>query len=79
MNISTELSILLFWREEILMICFMFYLHCLNNKEKLLKLSIYKKMQFTLNLRIWISINFKMEINILQKRGWGGIRFSWHL
>ena len=50
MNISTELSILfmllwweeisLFWREEIktkekiLMICFIFYLNCLNDKEK---------------------------------------------
>ena len=49
MNISTELSILfmLFWREEIktkekiLMICFIFYLNCLNDKEKWLKLSIY--------------------------------------
>ena len=47
MNISTELSILfmLFWQEEekILMICFIFYLNCLNDKEKWLKLSIYKK------------------------------------
>ena len=50
MNISTELSILfmlfwweeisLFWREEIktkekiLMICFIFYFNCLNDKEK---------------------------------------------
>ena len=45
MNISTELSILfmLFWQEEekILMICFIFYLKCLNDKGKELKLSIY--------------------------------------
>ena len=50
MNISTRLSflfmlfwreeIMLFWREEIktkekiLMICFIFYLSCLNDKEK---------------------------------------------
>ena len=51
MNISTKLSILfmLFWWEEIktkeniLIICFIFYLNCLNDKEKALKLSIYKK------------------------------------
>ena len=42
-------EIMLFWRKEIktkeniLMICFIFYLNCLNDKEKLLKLSIYKK------------------------------------
>lgn len=62
MNISTKLSILfmLFWREKvktkekILMICFIFYVNCLNDKEKMLKLSIYKKIQFPLNLRIWI-------------------------
>ena len=68
MNISTELSILfmLFWREEIktkekiLMICFIFYLNCLNDKEKWLKLSIYiKKIQFPLSLGIWISTYFK--------------------
>ena len=68
MNISIELSILfmlfwrkemiLFWREEIktkeniLMICFIFYLNCLNDKEKGLKLSIYKKIQFSLSLGI---------------------------
>ena len=62
MNISTALSILfmlfwwkeimLFWREEIktkekiLMICFICYLNCLNDKEKLLKLSTYKKYNF---------------------------------
>ena len=62
MNTSIELSILfmLFWREEImlfwqkeikkkekiLMICFMIYLNYLNDKEKLLKLSIYKKYNF---------------------------------
>ena len=42
MNVSTELSILfmLFWQEEIkikekiLMICFIFDLNCLNDKEK---------------------------------------------
>ena len=53
-NISTELSILfmLFWREKvktrenILMICFIFYLNCLNDKEKWLKLLIYKKYNF---------------------------------
>ena len=59
MNISTALSFLflVFWREEImlfwqediktkekiLMICFIFYLSYLNDKEKGLKLSIYKK------------------------------------
>ena len=68
MNISTELSILfmLFWQEEIkikenkLMIYFIFYLNCLNDKEKLLKLSIYiKKIQFPLSLGIWISTYFK--------------------
>ena len=50
MNISIELSILfmLFWQEEIkirekiLIICFIFDLNCLNDKEKWLKLSIYK-------------------------------------
>ena len=42
-------EIMLFWwkeiktKENILMICFIFYLNCLNDKEKLLKLSIYKK------------------------------------
>ena len=62
MNTSIELSILfmLFWREEImlfwqkeikkkekiLMICFMIYLNYLNDKEKWLKLSIYKKYNF---------------------------------
>ena len=62
MNISTELSIIfmllwwkeiiLFWREEIKtkekisMICYIFYLNCLNDIEKLLKLSIYKKYNF---------------------------------
>ena len=62
MNISTALSILfmlfwwkeimLFWQEEkktkekILMICFICYLNCLNDKEKLLKLSTYKKYNF---------------------------------
>jgi len=54
MNISIELSILLvlFWREEIKtkekisMICFIFYLNCLNDKDKGLKLSIYKKYNF---------------------------------
>ena len=58
MNISTELSILftLFWREEIMLFwqedkdkgkyindLFYIYLNCLNDKEKWLKLSIYKK------------------------------------
>ena len=51
MNISIELFIIfmLFWwkeiktKEKILMICFIFYLNCLNDKENLLKLSIYKK------------------------------------
>ena len=28
------------------MICFIFYLNCLNDKEKGLKLSIYKKYNF---------------------------------
>ena len=43
---------ILFWREnikireKILMICFTFYLNCLNDKEKGLKLSIYKKYNF---------------------------------
>ena len=62
MNISIALSILfmlfwwkeimLFWQEEkktkekILMICFICYLNCLNDKEKLLKLSTYKKYNF---------------------------------
>ena len=62
MNISTALSILfmlfwwkeimLFWQEEkktkekILMICSICYLNCLNDKEKLLKLSTYKKYNF---------------------------------
>ena len=54
MNISIELSILfmLFWQEEmktkekILMIYFIFYLNYLNDKNKGLKLSIYKKYNF---------------------------------
>ena len=62
MNISTKLSILfmlfrqkeimLFMREKIktkekiLIIYFIFYLNCLNDKEKLLKLLIYKKYTF---------------------------------
>ena len=58
-NILIELSILfmLFWREKIktkrkiLMICFIFYLNCLNDKEEGLKLSIYKKN----------TISFKLE------------------
>ena len=43
---------MLFWREKIktrekiLMICFIFYLNCLNDKEKWLILSIYKKYYF---------------------------------
>ena len=43
---------MLFWweeiktKEKILMICFIFYLNCLNDKEKWLKLSIYKKYNF---------------------------------
>ena len=51
-------EMILFWREEIktkeniLMICFIFYLNCLNDKEKGLKLSIYKKIQFSLSLGI---------------------------
>ena len=42
---------MLFWREKIkikekiLMICFIFYLNCSNDKEKWLKMSIYKKIQ----------------------------------
>ena len=60
MNISIELSILfmLFWQEEIkirekiLIICFIFDLNCLNDKEKWLKLSVYKKIQFLLSLGI---------------------------
>ena len=41
-----------FWWEvikikgKILMICFIFYINCLNDKEKLIKLSIYKKYNF---------------------------------
>ena len=50
---------MLFWWENILMICFIFYLNCLNNKEKLLKFSIYKKYNFLLNLGIWILICLK--------------------
>ena len=34
------------------MICFIFYLNCLNDKEKWLKLSIYKKYNF---LKVWES------------------------
>ena len=51
-------EMILFWREEIktkdniLMICFIFYLNCLNDKEIGLKLSIYKKIQFSLSLGI---------------------------
>ena len=43
---------MLFWREEIkirekiLMIYFIFYLNCLNDKKSGLKLSIYKKYNF---------------------------------
>ena len=43
---------MLFWqketktKEKILMIDFIFYLNCLNDKEKGLKLSIYKKCSF---------------------------------
>ena len=68
-NISTELSILcmLFWqekikikiREKILMICFIFYLNCLNDKEKGLKFLIYKKIQIPVSLGIWILTYFK--------------------
>ena len=49
---------MLFWwekikiKEKILMICFIFYLNRLNDKENGLKLSIYKKIQFPLRLRI---------------------------
>ena len=32
--------------EKILMIYFIFYLNCLNNKENLLKLLIYKKKKY---------------------------------
>ena len=46
---------MLFWREKIktkekiLMICFIFYLNCLNDKENGFKLLIYKKkLQFPL-------------------------------
>ena len=54
MNILTELSIMfmLFWweeiktKEKILIICFIFYLNYLNDKEKGLKLLIYKKYNF---------------------------------
>ena len=83
MNISTELSILfmLFWQEEIktkenkLMICFIFYLNCLNDKEKLLKLSIYiKKIQFPLSLGIWISTYFKGNPYSYQNGVKGGIQ-----
>ena len=68
MNILIELSILsmLFWREKIktkeniLMICFIFYLNYLNDKKKWLKLSINKKkIQFPLNLGIQIPACFK--------------------
>ena len=47
-----SIKFVLFWqekkkiREKILMICFIFYLNCLNDKEKKLKLSIYKKYNF---------------------------------
>ena len=70
--ILIELSILfmLFWwkkiktRENILMICFIFYLSCLNDKEKRLKLSIYKKkIQFSLSLGIWIPTSFKDNLH----------------
>ena len=37
---------MLFWQKKILMICFIFYFNYLNDKEKLLKLSIYKKYNF---------------------------------
>ena len=50
MNISIELStqFMLFWQEEIktkekiLIFFLIFYLNCLNDKERMLKLSIYK-------------------------------------
>ena len=43
---------MLFWwekikiKEKILMICFILYLNCLNDKENELKLSMYKKYNF---------------------------------
>ena len=46
------LAFMLLWREEIktkkeiLIICFMFYFYWLNNKGKMVKLSIYNKCNF---------------------------------
>ena len=83
MNISIELSILfmLFWQEEIkirekiLIICFIFDLNCLNDKEKWLKLSVYKKIQFLLSLGIWIPTCFKGNPHSYRNRVEGESRF----
>ena len=48
------------------MICFIFYFNYLNDKEKWLKLSIYKKkIQFPLSLGIWILTYFKRKSTFL--------------
>ena len=86
-NILTKLSILfmLYWREKIktrkkiLMIYFIFYLNCLNDKEKGLKLSIYKKYNFLYTWESGYPLILK-RIYISIERGLKGkSRFSWHL
>ena len=76
---------MLFWwekikiREKILMICFIFYLNCLNDKEKQLKLLIYKKYNF---LYAWESkyLSVLKKIHIPTERDLKGeSKFSWHL
>ena len=66
---------MLFWREEIktkekiLMICFIFYLSCLNDKEKWLKLSIYKKNSIFFKFGNLDTHLFKRKSTFLLKRG----------
>ena len=58
-------------REKILMIYFIFYLNCLNDKKKWLKLSIYKKYILFL---VWESEypHVLKEIHIPTERGLKG-------
>ena len=63
---------MLLWREEIktkkeiLIICFMFYFYWLNNKGKMVKLSIYNKCNF---FEAWEYPHVSKEIHIFTRRG----------
>ena len=61
------------------MICFIFYLNCLNDKENGLKLSIYKKYNFLYTWESKYPPVFKGN-HIPNERGLRGeSRFPWHL